>query len=155
LSYNSLKIVTTNEVDAFALIEFFENIKDNEFFHPHPFTTNKAIELLDVEGKDLYYCLVGREKIIAYGFLRGFDDGWDDICLGLIVRESEQGKGYGEMFLRFLHVVAKSLGGLKRVRLHVSPKNTKAISLYRKVGYKFNERMHNEEKIGYFNLCNS
>lgn len=153
MSYNSLKIVPVNEVDPVILAEFFGDIEDNEFFHPHSFAEEDIEELYSRGGEDLYYCLTDSDKVIAYGILRGWDDKWDDICIGIIVRESEWHNGYGELMMRFLHSVAR-YRKTQRLRLHVNPDNTVAFNLYERLGYKFNGEMFRNERVGYRDIYN-
>ena len=154
MSYNSLKIVPIDDVLFVLLVEFFGDIKDNEFFHPHSFEKDYIDELCEKSSKDLFYCLTSSNKVIAYGILRGWDDGWDDICVGVIVRESERNNGYGELMMKFLCSVAR-LRSVKRLRLHVNPNNAAAFSLYEKLGYRFNGEMFNNERVGYYDIRNS
>jgi RimJ/RimL family protein N-acetyltransferase len=152
MSNNHLQIIPVNiEPETYyALTSFFESISDNEFFQPHSFASEYAIKLCNYKGEDLYYILE-KENVIVYGFLRGWDNHWDDICLGIIVEPSEQGKGYGELMMHFLHAAAKQRG-LDRIRVHVHPNNHIARALYSKMGYVFNGKRHNEELVGYKNL---
>lgn len=149
--YNSLKIVPISEVDIASIAEFFKDIKDNRFFHPHSFAAEEIVRLRDKSGKDLYYCLVDSDKVIAYGILRGWDDRWDDICVGIIVRKSEWYNGYGEMFMRFLHSAAR-YRKTQRLRLHVNPDNAVAFNLYKRLGYRFNGEMFRNERVGYYDI---
>jgi hypothetical protein len=45
------------------------------YFHPHPFTDDSTKTLARYCGKDLYYLLVDDNKVLAYGMLRGWDQG--------------------------------------------------------------------------------
>lgn len=134
------------------LAEFFESIKNNKYFHPHPFTKKKALELGQYRGHDSYYILI-KDKIIGYGFLRGWDRDWEDKCLGIVIGPDEQGHGYGRLMMNHLHSVARKRG-LQKIRLHVSPENKGAISLYKSMGYKEEGKRENGEFIYYYN-CRS
>lgn len=67
----------------------------------------------------------------AVGFIRGWNENWDDKCLGLIVHPRYRGRGYGSLMLHFLETVARNRGE-KRLRLHVNPHNHPARKLYEK-----------------------
>lgn len=91
-------------------------------------------------------------EIISYGFLRGWHNKWDDICLGLVVNPEYRGRGYGKETCRFLIEMAKTRG-LKRIRLHVWPGNKPALRIYCCLGFKFSGRIRsNGEIIGYKEL---
>lgn len=154
MSYNSIKIVPADEVDVDLLAEFFDGIKGNKSFQPHSFELDDVIGLYNRTKDNLFYCLTDSDEVIAYGFLRGWDEKWDDICLGIVVRESYWGNGYGEMFMMFLHSAAR-YRKTQRLRLHVNPNNTVAFNLYNKLGYRFNGQMHNNERVGYYDIYDS
>ena len=46
-------------------------------FHPHPLTGEAARELCGSTGADLRYVVIAAGQVIAYGLLRGWDDGYD------------------------------------------------------------------------------
>ena len=54
----------------------------------------------------------------------------------LYLSESCRGKGFGSMFLKFIE---REYPSAKRFRLEVSKENTRAIDLYRKLGYEILE----------------
>lgn len=145
MSHNGFQIIPVQLTKFYALTDFFNKVKNNKFFHPHPFTLGTACELWVYDGKNSYYTIMENEKIIGYGFLRGFEEGWKDICLGIYILDRR--KGLGELLMNFLHIVAKRQG-LKRLRLHVHPDNKKALNLYRKMDYEFKDGKHNGELIG-------
>ncbi len=128
---------------------FFEEIKDNKFFHPHPFTLKEAYQRCYYDGDDIYCVLIDGD-ILGYGMIRGIGQ-WETPCLGIYLIPKHRGQNYGELLIRFLHAAAK-LNGLDKLRLHVSPDNITAILLYGKTGYKFNDERHNGELVGYKDL---
>ena len=127
------------------LYKFFKEVKDNEFFHPHPFTLTEANKRCSYKGNDIYVVIVA-DEILGYGFLRGWDDKWADICLGIIVKPKYQSNGLGTLLMHFLHATAKQKG-LKRIRLHVN-KDNPALHLYKRMGYGFESKKGNGELIG-------
>lgn len=146
MSDRNLRIERLNPGHYSALKKFFKSIERNQFFHPHDFNEKETLKRSSYIGDDLYYVLIA-DCIIGYGFIRGWDAGWKDKCIGLIIDEKYQGNGYGRLLLLFLHAAAK-MKKIKRLRLHVHPENKKAINLYEKTGYKFTGIRENGEKIG-------
>jgi len=121
-----------------GLTSFFESMianKDDEFFHPHPFTAEKAVELCGSPGKDLYLVAVNAGDVLAYGLLRGWDEGYSIPSLGIAIHPAARGTGLGMAFMRYLHAAAANRGA-KSIRLKVYSHNTKAKSLYEKLGYQ-------------------
>ena len=120
-----------------GLTAFFESMianKDDEFFHPHPFTAEKAVELCGYVGKDLYLVAVCADEVLVYGLLRGWDEGYAIPSLGIAVHPTARGTGLGMAFMRYLHAAAANRGA-KSIRLKVYAHNARAKSLYEKLGY--------------------
>jgi len=104
------------------------------------------------KGKDLYYLLVEDEKVLGYGLLRGWDEGYQIPSLGIAIRPSVRCLGLGRILMDFLHLAAYRRGA-RKVRLRVRKNNEKAIGLYRSFGYVFEEdRKQPNYLIGFKNL---
>lgn len=125
---------------------------DGRLFHPHPFT-RQAIEPLAAAGRgDEYHVLTaGRDgPVVAYGMLRGWEEGYTVPSLGIAVDGQCRGQGIGRRLVTHLHVIAAARGATT-VRLKVYRSNTAAIALYRSFGYEF--RPFSEEQwLGLLNL---
>lgn len=122
-----------------ALADFFEsltNAGDEKYFHPHPLTREEAEKLCNYSGKDFYYVCVEDKQVLGYGMLRGWDEGYEIPSLGIAIHPKVRGRGLGQAFISFLHVMAR-YKGVKRIRLKVYFDNKVAINLYKKMGYEF------------------
>lgn len=136
-----------------ALSSFFQNIVqsgDDRFFHPHPFSEDEASRIAHYRGKDLYYIMVNGVDIIAYGYLRGWDEGHEIPSLGIIVLQPHRQHGVGEFFMKFLHFAAK-MRSAGKIMLKVYKNNKEAYCLYRRLGYVF-ENEEKDQLTGYFSL---
>jgi GNAT superfamily N-acetyltransferase len=121
------------------LARFFAAVIDqgvDKWFHPHPFTEKEASLRVNYSGRDAYYAVVLRGEIIAYGMLRGWDEGFNIPSLGIAVHPLHEGRGIARVFIRFLHLVA-IYKGAERVRLKVHTENARARQLYEGIGYHF------------------
>jgi ribosomal protein S18 acetylase RimI-like enzyme len=121
------------------LAQFFKVLVesgDEKFFHPHPLTVDAARELATYSGMDLYYVAVDGRTVLAYGMLRGWDMGFEMPSLGIALLPSMRGTGLAAGLMHFLHAVAR-MRGCSRVRLTVAIDNTRAVALYRRLGYMF------------------
>ncbi len=121
-----------------ALAAFFADLVgrgDERLFHPHPLTAEHATRLAAYRGRDLYYVATRGEAVLAYGLLRGWDEGFDVPSLGIAVHPAARGHGLARPFMLFLHAAAR-LRGARRIRLKVYPYNTPARSLYESLGYR-------------------
>jgi len=122
-----------------GLQRFFQDLKesgDDVFFSPHPADDDSIHRITDLNGRDLYYLLVEEGRVLGYGMLRGWDEGYQIPSLGLAIHPSARGQGLGKMLMDFLHLLAFRRGASK-VRLRVRANNEKAISLYKSLGYAF------------------
>ena len=109
---------------------------EEPLFHPHPLTSAAATTVCRNPGSDLYYLLVEGRAVLAYGMLRGWDEGFDVPSLGIAVHPDQRGSGLGLLMMRFLHA-AGARRGARAVRLRVRSDNEPAIGLYRTLGYVF------------------
>lgn len=154
-SYPSLEMVRLEPRWTGALREFFQDLQgngDDIFFSPHPSDEKSLRQIASSNGRDLYYLLVEEEKILGYGLLRGWDEGFQVPSLGVAIHPSVRGAGIGKMFMSFLHDLARRRGA-SRVRLRVHMKNEAAICLYTSFGYVFEEDNNQAELlVGYLNL---
>lgn len=133
-----------------ALARFFSGLRgpSTSYFHPHPLTDEAANQLAHYVGEDLYYVLAdGGDLVLAYGMLRGWDEGYEVPSLGIAVSPTCRGRGFGELLMRFLESAAR-IKGAKEIRLKVYKANVAAYKLYEKLGYKFDEGSGEEQLIG-------
>ena len=108
---------------------------DDRWFHPHPLTGHEAARLCSYRGRDLYYVAAHTDAVLAYGLLRGWDEGYAVPSLGIAVHPNARGIGLARAFMVFLHSAA-ALNGASRVRLKVYPNNAPARRLYESLGYR-------------------
>jgi ribosomal-protein-alanine N-acetyltransferase len=121
-----------------GLAEFFAALTeagDDRLFHPHPFDAETAARLCRYAGRDLYYVATAG-RVLAYGMLRGWDEGYEVPSLGIAVHPATRRSGIGRAFMGFLHAAAAARGA-PRVRLKVYPDNAAARTLYERLGYVF------------------
>lgn len=121
--------------DAQALAELFSDI-DETFFRPHPFTKRRARDIANHAGKDAYAILFDGQRPVAYGMLRGWEEGYETPSLGIAVRNDSQGRGLGRLMMHYLHAEAGRRGA-KQVRLRVHRDNFRARRLYETLGYEY------------------
>ena len=144
-------LVAASELDYLSLLELFEehqSTKEAKFFHPHPFTLAQIEWFKRYSGKDIYSVAYFNEQAVAYGILRGWDEGFAIPSLGLLVRQGFRGIGIGKLMMEYLHVSAQ-LKGAKTIRLKVYTDNKAARSMYEALGYRFSPSDKPEEVIGH------
>jgi [ribosomal protein S18]-alanine N-acetyltransferase len=132
---------------------FFESLRDDEgsrYFHPHPMTREEARRLCAYRGRDLYYAATQGDRVLGYGMLRGWDEGYTTPSLGIAVAAAARGTGLARSFMAFLHAAAR-LRGARDVRLKVYEANTPARRLYAGLGYRY-EPLPGGELLGRLEL---
>lgn len=138
---------------AHALAAFFERLRahgDEFFFHPHPLTVAEAQKRAAYRGLDFYCVLVQGPAVVAYGMLRGWDEGYEDPGIGAAVDPSAQGHGYGRLLMNYLHATARERG-VKRIRANADPNNIRSVAMCRSLGYVF-QAPENGRIIGFLLL---
>lgn len=137
-----------------ALADFFAGLVaagDDRFFHPHPFTDEEAQLIAAYPGRDLYCAALAGARVMAYGLLRGWDQGYTVPSLGIAVRPDARGSGLARAFMLYLHAAARQRGA-PRIRLKVYPTNVAARRLYESLGYCFAEAAGDGQVVGILEL---
>jgi [ribosomal protein S18]-alanine N-acetyltransferase len=139
------------------LLAFFRSLvisEDTRNFQPHAFTQEAVERIMQSVRRDLYYVLVEGRKVLGYGMLRGWDEGYEVPSLGIAIHPSARGTGLGKLLMQFLAEAAKRRGA-EQVRLRVKIDNDRARGLYEKLGYKFGSE-EDGYLVGYLQLkCNA
>lgn len=121
--------------DTEALADLFAAL-DTTHFHPHPFSRDQAAQLVAYTGRDVYAVLVEAGRFVAYGLLRGWDEGYEVPSLGIAVRCDARGRGLGRVMMAWLADEARRRGAAQ-IRLRVHPDNNAARRLYESTGYRY------------------
>ena len=121
--------------DAALLFDLLTSI-DRTHFRPHPFTMDEAARIAASSGRDVYGMLLVSDRPVAYGMLRGLEEGYETPSLGVAVRTDSQGRGFGRLVMAALHEEAR-IRGVTTVRLRVDAANVRARRLYESLGYRY------------------
>jgi ribosomal-protein-alanine N-acetyltransferase len=105
------------------------------WFQPHDLGVEGARTVATYAGRDVYLIGFIGPVPVAYGMLRGWDEGYRIPALGIAIREGYRDRGLGRLMMRELHRVVRDRGG-HRVRLRVAPDNARARHLYASLGYR-------------------
>lgn len=146
--------------DEAAIASFFAALVeagDDLVFHPHAFTPREAGHLaagrdpLGRPTRDLYRFGFMDGIAVAYGLLRGWDEGFNVPSLGVAVHPSRRGRGLARRMMHHLHAAARDRGAAA-VRLKVYAHNAAALALYRELGYSFSD-LDAHELLGRLSLA--
>ena len=111
-------------------------------------TCEHAEVICNHRGLDIYCgAFLEDEVLVAYGILRGWDEGFEIPSLGILVSRPHRGRGIGRRVMNALHSLAR-LRGAESVRLRVAPGNSAARALYEAMGYVFDGTMDRGELVG-------
>ena len=109
---------------------------EERVFRPHPFDPTTLGRLaVAVPAGDEYHVAVARSRVVAYGMLRGWAEGFAVPSLGLAVHPQARGAGVARRMMAHLHSVARRRGATS-VRLTVVRGNRPALALYESLGYR-------------------
>jgi [ribosomal protein S18]-alanine N-acetyltransferase len=125
------------------------------FFHPHPFTQEFAAELCEglATRKDRYYVACFQGAVIAYMMLRGWDEGYSVPSFGVCTHPALRDVGLGQALLARAVAECQAVGAPK-LRLTVFKNNERAVHVYAKFGFVFQEK-NEHELVGILDLTNS
>jgi len=132
------------------LADFFEHLRvtgEDGHFHPHPFTAGAAEERARYSGQDVYCVAVVGGRVLGYGMLRGWDEGYAVPSLGIAIHAEARGMGLGRALMLYLHAEARRRGAAK-IRLKVYPENQAAVGLYRSLGYEYGSELEAGQLVG-------
>lgn len=123
------------------LSRFFSDLKareDDAYFHPHAGDEESLRTIARNAGDDLYYLFVRGGDVLAYGLLRGWNEGFEMPSLGIAVQPSMRGSGLGRLMMEYLETMAR-LRGAQSIRLRVHKDNTVAREMYARRGYRMEQ----------------
>jgi ribosomal-protein-alanine N-acetyltransferase len=88
--------------------------------------------------QDLYYAAFLGDRLVGYGMLRGWDEGYSIPSFGVAVGAAYRGRGIGQRLLRYAIEYAR-IRGAAAVMLKVHLDNPGARRLYEREGFVFQE----------------
>ncbi len=121
-------------------------------FHPHGFSDGDAARIAEYSGHDIYAGYFAEDgEIIAYGMLRGIDEGYDIPSLGIYLPPAARGKGISSKVMHGLHEFARQELGASKIMLKVYADNLAALNLYKRIGYEFGAS-EGRELLGFYSF---
>ena len=129
------------ELTYFNVVKLYRfllrNKDDMNLFNPHDFNIKSLLKNIH-NKKDFFVCLFFKKKIIGYGMLRGWKDGYEVPSLGIMIDKDYRGIGASKLLMNYLHIICK-FKNCEKVMLKVNKDNKRAINLYEKLDYNLND----------------
>jgi RimJ/RimL family protein N-acetyltransferase len=126
-----LEIEPLRDGNVEQLVDFFTAVDAGQFAH----ATREAAERFLSEPNDIHVLGMLGGEVVAFGMLRGWEEGYRVPSLGIAVRKDHEGRGYARAMMAALARLAGERGA-KQIRLRVHPGNTRARRLYDACGYR-------------------
>jgi perosamine synthetase len=136
---SNVRLVSIRPEHTPALAALFERNADTEGFDPFPLTGATARSITERPGADMYFGGALGEQLIALTMLRGFDQGHEVPSFGILVDRQYRNAGFGRT-LTELTIARARTAGCPSVRLSVYASNTRAWTLYERLGFRESER---------------
>lgn len=138
---NALSIRLIGPQDAKPLGELFVGLaggSEARQFHPHPLTVAEARGIAEGSAvrADLYFAAFLGDRLVGYGMLRGWDEGFSIPSFGLAVGAAYRSRGIGRRLLRYAISLARERGA-STMMLKVHLDNASARRLYESEGFVF------------------
>ena len=109
---------------------------DGDLFYPHPLTPEEARRLCGYAGLDHYFVATVNDRILGYGMLRGWDEGYAIPSLGLATHPDARSQGLGEFLMRGLIQQARNRRA-SQLRLTVDASRGRFINFFVRHGFVF------------------
>lgn len=137
-------MITYKYLNLYYSLKLYIFLKNNIdlYFKPHKF--NYITVLKNIFSKDIFIIQMVNNKVIGYGMLRGWNEGFDIPSLGIMIDKNHRGMGLSRHLMNYLHKVAKEKKSNK-IMLKVYKNNTIAVNLYRSLGYDLKD--YNEDLL--------
>jgi ribosomal protein S18 acetylase RimI-like enzyme len=131
----AIRPLTVDEVGALQRFDAGLSTTTRALFLPHAYDAATLLRYAarHHSGQDLILLLMRASEVAGYFFLWEFDQPVP--LLGLGLADAWQGRGLGEPMLRHLIAVADA-AGRSGLELTTVTSNTRALHLYRKVGFQ-------------------
>ena len=126
-----LRIEPLGPSNVSELAELLESLDPLYFAHAAPGAAWRFL----AEPADVH--VLGRVdgEVVAFGMLRGWQEGYEVPSLGIAVRPDREDAGYGRAMMIALKRLARERGATQ-IRLRVHPDNLRARRLYDGQGYR-------------------
>tara|TARA_B110000259_G_C13928438_1_gene367897 strand:- start:345 stop:845 length:501 start_codon:yes stop_codon:yes gene_type:complete len=106
------------------------------------------------EGTHIF-AIICQDEFAGYLLITSIDRINGHAVFGINISRSSQGKGVGAIAMDHVHIFCKDKLSLRKLVLYVRADNQRAISLYKKLGYKSAGKLLNHIKVNGSHVANN
>jgi glycosyltransferase involved in cell wall biosynthesis/GNAT superfamily N-acetyltransferase len=130
------ELAPRHEADLSAFFRALVENGDGSLFYPHPLTAIEARRICRHAGLDQYFVATSEGRIVGYGMLRGWDEGYDIPSLGLATHPEHRNRKVAEAMMLALIQQAKHRGA-KSLRLTADASRSRFIEFCQRHDFVF------------------
>jgi len=129
-----------------VFLQELDRAGETHFFSPHSADEKTLHDLATRPTANVHCLLVEEQRVLGYGLLRGWDEGFEIPSLGIAIHPQCRSEGLGNFLMGYLEFLAARRGAAS-VRLRVFRQNAAAIALYSARGYEWAADPGNEDLL--------
>ena len=145
-------IRSAQDSDLLGLHELLNDLENQQLVGGslEPMSEGEVLNWLNRKRSDertYIFAIISRYEFAGYLLITSIDRINGHAVLGINILRSSQGKGVGAIVLDHVHIFCKDELSLRKLVLYVRADNQRAISLYKRLGYKSAGKLLNHIKV--------
>lgn len=132
-----MSVIKINEKNNFLVENFIKELKKNEASKTFRYFSKRTIDVL--QNHVLTFIIKNDKDNDVIGYAHLDKENEENIWFGICVLYGYQGKGYGKILMEKVLEEARTKE-IKKIKLSVDEKNSKAYLMYKKYGFEIVEK---------------
>lgn len=138
---DEIKIRSFKDCDLLGLTELLNDRENQKLVGGSldPINEDEVLNWLNLKKSDentYIFAITCRDEFVGYVLITALDRINGHAVFGINISRLSQGKGFGAIAMQHAHIFCKNELCLRKLVLFVREDNQKAISLYKRLGYK-------------------
>lgn len=148
------------DCDLLGLTELLNNSENQELVGGslEPMSEDEVLNWLNLKNSDEgtnIFAIICKDEFAGYVMITSIDRINGHAVFGINISRLFQGKGVGAIVMRYVHGFCKDNLSLRKLVLYVREDNQRAISLYKRLGYKSVGSLLNHIKVNESYIANN
>ncbi|MEL0237962.1 MAG: GNAT family N-acetyltransferase [Gammaproteobacteria bacterium] len=148
------------DCDLLGLTELLNNSENQELVGGslEPMSEDEVLNWLNLKNSDEgtnIFAIICKDEFAGYVMITSIDRINGHAVFGINISRLFQGKGVGAIAMRYVHGFCKDNLSLRKLVLYVREDNQRAISLYKRLGYKSVGSLLNHIKVNESYIANN